>query len=55
MNYHEFLKCKERIALPVGFECDDLNPALKPIQRAVTRFNLRVGRSATGQGKPARA
>jgi hypothetical protein len=55
MQYKEFLKVKERVALPVGFECDDLNPMLKPIQHQVTKFSLRVGRASifadTGQGK----
>lgn len=57
MNYQEFLKQKQTIIDPTGFEIEDqyINDMLFPFQKAIVKWALRRGRSAifadTGLGK----
>lgn len=55
--YDEYLQTKKHTVEPVGFEVElsDLNSWLKPFQKAIVRWCLRIGRAAdfcdTGLGK----
>lgn len=55
MNYDEFLRSKERIHKPSGFECEPNNENLFDFQRDIVKWALRKGKSAlfldTGLGK----
>ena len=46
MEYNDFLKGKESSINASGFECDDLNPMLYPFQADITRWSLKLGKSA---------
>ena len=47
-DYEKFLKAKVKMADTLGFEIEDLdvNPLLKPHQRAMVRWMVRMGRAA---------
>ena len=55
MTYEEFLKSKQRIIQPSGFECEPENKFLFDFQRDITKWALKKGKSAlfldTGLGK----
>jgi DNA sulfur modification protein DndC len=53
--YHDFLKAKVRLADDLGFEVEDheINPLLKPHQRAIVRWACRGGRRAIYGGDEA--
>lgn len=48
MDYDEFLKAKIKLAESLGFDCadSDINPLLKPHQRAMVRWLVKMGRAA---------
>jgi len=56
-GYQEFLKQKELIIKPVGFDVNNeiINPVLFPFQRDIVRWAVKKGRCAvfldTGLGK----
>lgn len=47
-QYHDFLRAKIKLAESFGFEVDDaeINPLLKPHQRDIVRWLVRMGRAA---------
>lgn len=55
MTYEEFLKIKQRIIQPSGFECEPTNKFLFDFQRDIAKWALKKGKSAlfldTGLGK----
>jgi superfamily II DNA or RNA helicase len=55
MQYEEFLKSKERVIKPSGFECEPSNKYLFDFQRDITKWALKKGKAAvfldTGLGK----
>ena len=46
MNYKDFLKKKQTIVVPCGFDCDERNPALFGWQNDIVRWALRKGKAA---------
>ncbi|HJT73951.1 MAG TPA: hypothetical protein VJ720_08035, partial [Chitinophaga sp.] len=48
MNYHDFLKRKVKLAKSTGFEIDisEINPALKPHNRLMVKWNVEGGQRA---------
>ncbi|MBQ1776656.1 MAG: helicase [Acidaminococcaceae bacterium] len=57
MTYEDFLKTKQLVVEPCGFECEDRNPKLFDWQNDVVRWALRKGKAAIfagcGNGKTA--
>lgn len=49
-EYEDFLASKRKIHHANGFRVDDLNPALYPHSRAVTRWAINKGRAAVFGG-----
>lgn len=49
-EYQDFLASKRPIHHATGFRVDDLNPALYPHSRAVTRWAINKGRAAVFGG-----
>lgn len=50
MTYEEFLKTKEFVVKPCGFDCDERNPKLFDWQNDVVRWALRKGKAAIFTG-----
>lgn len=55
MTYEEFLKSKQRVIKPTGFDCEPTNKYLFDFQREVTKWSLKKGKAGlfldTGLGK----
>lgn len=56
-SYLEFIKSKQAVDLPTGFDCDDVGTHLFDFQQAMVKWALKRGRAAlfadTGMGKTA--